>query len=90
MSHRNRQHPANFEESLKINVEPIEQGDECGYLVYAAGHGGIQKQFAADKDAALVCIAEALEDWKAHCKETRETGPLEKTVIDGPIDLPAE
>ena len=61
MSHHNRLHPANFEESLKITVEPIESGDDCAYLVYAAGHGGMQKQFAADKGAAVKLIDKLLD-----------------------------
>ena len=87
MSH-NRLHPAHFEESLKITVRPIEHGDDCAYLVYIAGHGAIQEQFALDKDAVKARIAVGLEDWKAYCVETREAQKLERHVIDGAVDLP--
>ena len=33
----NRNHPAKLEEPVKINIEPVEVGDQCGYLVTVGG-----------------------------------------------------
>ena len=86
MSH-NRLHPANHEEPLKITVEPIESGDDCAYIVFAAGHGAQQKQVAANKGAVRVCISTILDDWRVHCEEIRETKRVEKTGVNVAVDL---
>lgn len=87
MSHRNREHPAGLIESLQITVETIEAGDGCQHIVYIAGHGGKQRQVVPDRAGVLKAIADGLEDWETYCDTRLEAQTLERTVVEGAVDL---
>ncbi len=87
MSHRNRDHPAHLHETVRIDIETIESGDECAYVVLLRGHGGLQRQVVADVAGVKAAIADGLEDWQTYCQERRTAQHIEATEIHGPVDL---
>ena len=67
-------HATEYEPAARFDIESIQRGDGCSYIVTARGHGERQQKVSVDtKEEIAAVIAGMVDRWIQYCGELKDS-----------------